>query len=232
MEEKKLNELRLKKIIQRIAGILLLLFPIVLMVAFALHYESIADFFVFELKYEASSAGELMNTLRSEGAFRYYILPHLIAYLGVPLYFSTALTLGYVIYKKRPGFAIIGIVLTGIGSIYMGSLFGTWLSFGAIGNVPVNQIGGATYALEALTEMQGIMMLTTLLASLVLIGLIILAIGLILSYNIPKWSGILLLIGNILILIFMDLDNWMFIGASLILIGLIPISKKLIKNEL
>jgi hypothetical protein len=171
-----------------------------------------------------------MNTLAGPNASRLYTIPHLVGYLGLPLLISTALCLSSILFKKRPWFALVGASLACIGAIYMGGVFGTWLSFAAIGNVTAAQVEGAIPALEALTKMQGALLLTSILSALSLLGLMVLAVGLFISRIVPRWSAIMIFIGNLMIIAFMDLDNLMFIGAFIMLLGMAPISLKLLKK--
>lgn len=220
------------KVIMRIVGAAsLVIFPLALMLAFALHYDNLADFFVFEFRYEPSPAREFMNTLISSSRSRLYTIPHGIAYLSIPLLIATALWLGSILFREKPYFALIGTSMACIGAIYLGGLFGAWLSFAAIGNVTAEQVEGAIPALEALTEMQGPLLLTTILSSLGLLGLMVLAVGLFISAIVPKWSALMIFIGNLIIFIFMDLDNWMFIGAFIMLLGMARISLESFKRD-
>jgi len=60
----------------------------------------------------------------------------------------------------------------------------------------------------------------------------VLAVCLFLSRVVRKWSAVMIFIGNLMIIVFMDLDNWMFIGASIMLIGMVPIGWKLFKGQM
>jgi hypothetical protein len=216
----------------RIAGgISLIMLPLVLMLAFALHFDSLSDFFVFKLRYEPATANEFMATLTNPNESRQYTIAHGIGYLGLPLIISTALCLGHILFKKRPWFALVGASLACIGTVYMGGVFGTWLSFAAIGNVTAAQVEGAIPALEALTKMQGALLLSSILSALSLLGLMVLAVGLFISRIVPRWSAIMIFIGNLMIIVFMDLDNLMFIGAFIMLLGMAPIGLKLLKKD-
>ncbi len=207
----------------------LILFPLVLMLAFAGHFESFSDFFVFELQYESNTATEFMDTLINPAAARRYTIAHGVGYLGLPLIISTALYLSFFLFKARPWYALIGGTLSCIGTVYMAGVFGAWLSFAAVGNVTADQVEGAIPVLEALMEMQGPLLVTSILSALSLIGLMVIAAGLFVSQVVPRWSAVMVFLGNLLILVFMDLDNWMFLGAFIMLLGLAPISLKLLK---
>ncbi|MFZ5376513.1 MAG: hypothetical protein ACOZAN_02475 [Patescibacteria group bacterium] len=106
----------------------------------------------------------------------------------------------------------------------------SYLLFTALGNLESNQINRAIPALENLMKMEGALGIITILALPSLVGLLLLALGLMLSKIISKWEGLSIIIGCILFVLFIDLDNWMFIAASLMLIGLLPTNNKLLKS--
>ncbi len=220
----------IKRVMRMIGGISIIIFPLILMVAFSLHFNTLAEFFVFKFKYVQVPVEETVNMLMGPDAARNFITPHLLAYFSVPFMIISSLTMGYVLFRKKPWFAFIGGLLTGSGSVFLAGVFAAWLSFAAIGNMPPDQIEGAVSAFKALTEMQGPLALITYLSVLSLLGFLVLSIGLFVSRMVPRWSASSIFIGNLLIIAFMDLDNWMFIGAFLILIGGIPISLKLFKK--
>lgn len=219
------------KTMQVIGGISLILFPLILMVAFAAHFQSISEFFVFKFKYEQVPVENTVTMLMGPYAMRNFTGSHLIAYFSVPLMIFASLALGYVLFGRKPWFALIGTLTTLVGSVFISGVFAAWLSFAAIGNMPVNQFDGAVSALKELTAMQGPLAMTTYLSILSLLGFLVLAVGLFQSRIVPKWSASLIFIGNLMIIVFMDLDNLMFIGAFLMLLGFLPISWRLLKNE-
>ncbi len=214
-----------------LGGISLILFPLLLMVAFAMHFQSISEFLVFEFKYEQVPVAGTVTMLMGPDAMRNFTGPHLTAYFSVPLMIFAAIALGSVLFREKPWFSFIGASLTLVGSVFMAGVFAAWLSFSAIGNMPADQVEGAVSALEALTEMQGPLAITTYLSVLSLLGFLVLAAGLFKSQIVPKWSPSLIFVGTLMIIIFMDLDNLMFIGALLMLLGMLPISLKLLRSE-
>lgn len=221
---------RARAFMRMAGGIVLVLFPLALMLAFALHFDSISEFFEFQLRYEPNTASEFMATLSNPNEATQYTVAHGVGYLSLPLLVGAGLCLGYILFRTKPWIAIIGTSLVCIGAIYMGGVFGSWLSFAAIGNVASDQLQGAIPALEALTEMQGALLLTSMLSALSLVGMMVLAVGLFLGQVVPRWSAALIFIGNLTILVFTDLDNWMFIGALLMLLGMVPITWRLLNK--
>ncbi len=221
---------RARAFMRMAGGVCLVLFPLALMLAFALHFESVSEFFEFRLRYESNTASEFMATLADPNKATQYTVAHGVGYLSLPLLIVTGLCLGYILFKTKPWIALVGASLVCTGAIYMGGVFGSWLSFAAIGNVAPDQIQGAIPALKALTEMQGPLLLTSVLSALSLVGILVLAAGLFIGRVVSRWSAALIFIGNLMILVFTDLDNWMFIGALLMLIGMTPISWMLLKS--
>ena len=221
-----------KMAIHIVGSLSLILLPLMLAVAFALHYTTLSDFFVFKFVKPPYSAERLLHTLTSaDGGLRLYTLPHLIGYMALPLFIATSLFLAYVLFRKAPWHGLIGAALTCIGVVFLGGVFGAWSSFAAIGSVPADQAGNLLPVLKALTTMQGTLMLSSMLSALTFLGMIILGIGLYQSQIIHRWSTALFTLGNVLILVFIDLDNWMFIGASLMFIGMLPLSMKMFHSN-
>ena len=215
----------------RIAGSLsLIALPLLLAAVFVLHFTSLSDFLSFKFSKPPYSAERLLQTLTGpDGGFRFYTLPHLIGYLALPLFISTSLTLAQATFRQTPWHAVIGAALTCFGVIFLGGVFGAWLSFAAIANVPAGEAGNLLAALKALTTMRGSLMLSSALSALTFLGMIVLGFGLYQSRIIPRCFAALFILGNVLILVFMDLDNWMFIGALFMLIGMLPLSMRLIR---
>ncbi len=217
----------------RIVGNLsLMALPLLLALAFVLHYTTISDFLVFKLVKPPYSAEQLLHTLTSaDKGFRFYTLPHLVGYVALPLFIPASLMLANVLFRKTPWHALVGATLTCVGVVFMGGVFGAWLSFAAVGDVPAEQAGSLLPVLQALTTMQGSLMISSALSALTFLGMIILGFGLYQSRIIPRWAAAFFILGNILILAFIELDNWMFIGAVLMLVGLFPLSMKLLRIE-
>jgi len=210
----------------------LVIFPLLFMMVFALHVESPSELFELKLRHDPYLAADIMEDLRDrERTQRYYVLPHMIGYLSMPFLIAAALSLGYILFRARPGWALVGATMTCIGAVFMAGMLAMWLAFAAIGNVPGEHVGGATAALEALIEMQGPLLLSTILTGLSLIGLMVLSVGLYLSGVVPKWTAVMIFIGCLMMTLFIDLDNLMFVGAFLTFCGMAPIARMLFKGE-
>src|SRR4030042_4262501 len=203
-------------------------FPALLIIAYVFHFMgefTFADFLKLKLIYVQPSPERFMEVFRSDSPMA-FALPHLIIYLALPLAIISVVYLGALLFKKKPLLSIIGISASVIGAIYMGGVFGSWLSFSAIGNVSADQVAGAIPALAALIKEQGILMMTSMLAGLSLLGFLIITAGLFYACAIPRWQAALIFAGNLMIIAFMDIDNLMLIGATLWFIGTLPFLKK------
>ena len=219
--------------LDKAGAIALLLLPFLLMIAFALHYTNLSDFFSFKFLKEPYDANRLVQTLTSDdGGFRRYTLPHLFGYLALPLFIFASLFLAKILFNKAPKRAIVGAALTVIGTVFMGGVFGAWMSFAAVGNLPTEQSNSILPVITALTTMQGSLMLSSVLSAFTFIGMIILGFALYKSQLTPKLYATLFTLGNIIIIAFIDLDNLMFVGALLIFIGLLPLSIKYFHNNI
>lgn len=113
----------------------------------------------------------------------------------------------------------------------MAGMLAMWLSFAAIGHVSAEQVAGAIPALEALIEMQGPLLLSTMLTAFSLLGLMVLAVGLFLGSVVPRWCAVMIFIGSLMMSVFIDVDNLMFIGALTTFVGMAPIGWKLFRGE-
>ena len=157
----------------------LLLFPSLLILVFALHFQSVADFFTFRWKYEPVPARQTVTRLIAEAGGEPILHdPHVLAYLSVPWLLAMALTMARLLWRRKPWLALVGATLSCTGAVFLGGLFATWSAFPALGRMPAEQIESAIVAWEVLTAPQGVLLLTTYLSYLSLLGLIVLAVGL------------------------------------------------------
>lgn len=206
----------------------MVLFPVLLIVAFALHYSNLSEFFEFELRYVQAPIEDTIALFLSGEAGRDYIWPHLIGYFSVPVMIGASLALGIVLFRRAPWYAVIGSVMTVTGAVFLGGVFAAWLSFAALGNLAADQADAAVAALRVLTEMQGPLAMTTYLSVLVFLGFMVSAVGLYRARIVPTWSPVALFLGNVTVMAFMDIDNLMLVGAALMLAGLVPVARLLV----
>lgn len=203
-------------------------FPTVLVISFIIHHMgeyAMADMIKLKLIYTPPSPERFMELFRAESIID-FILPHLIIYLAIPLGIPSIVYLGSFLFEKKPLLTIVGISTSLIGIVFMGGVFGSWLSFTAVGNVSTDQIAGAIPVIKELTRNQGMLMMTSMLGGLSLLGFMVIAAGLFFTRVIPRWQSAMIFFGNAIIIIFMDIDNIMLVGSLFWLIGILPFLKK------
>lgn len=213
-------------LLKKTAAVILLAFPVIMMLAFIMHFNSFHSFFNFRLVRDPYDAGKLFDVLVS-GKGHGFIMAHFVAFISVPLFFMAILILGHFLYADKPLIAISGVIIGVVGCAAMAAVFGAWLSFTGIATVDKSNYVSARMAFIELVRMKGMLKMFTLLSNLSFVSLIILAIGLIWAKEFSLWRMLCIVLGAILFIIFMDLDNWMFIGSFLLLLGFIPITRKL-----
>ena len=207
----------------------ILVFPFTLLLGFAMHFSSLEKFFKFRLVKPVYNAEHMFHMLTG-GHSHLFVVAHAIVFIAIPLMLLVILVLAWFLYEKLPLMAFVGAVIGVVGCVAMAGVLSTWLSFSAVGRVTPENYEGAKAALIELTRMQGVLKTVTAVSYLTFIGMIILAAGLLQMGTFKKWNMLSIMLGSALFLAFMDLDNWMFIGTVLILIGLIPVSRKLRKS--
>ena len=220
---------RVGRLVRAAQSRVLVLLPSLLIIVFALHFGRGRDFFDFHLTYTPSRPSDVVAGLLSR-AGRTSILhdPHMIAYLVLPLFPLCASALYALGRRVRPWVSLVGFALTLTGTIYMGGVFGMWTAFyGGIATMDPSARDAATLTLTALTAPHGAFLITTSLAKLTMAGLAVQALALVGARDLPKWSPLAVATGASLFVAFWDLDNWMLIGAVLILVGFRPMRSQL-----
>jgi hypothetical protein len=212
--------------IRKAMAVMLLVFPLILMLGFALHFSSLESFFRFRLQRPVYHA-ERMFDMVVRGYSHGFLVAHFVVYLAVPLMMLVILSLAWLLFRQMPLIAFTGAVVGIIGCVATAGVIAAWLSFPAVGRVSPEYYDGARAALIELTRMTGVLKMITTASYLAFVGMIMLAAGLIRTKMFPLWSMFSIIAGSLLFLLFMDMDNWMFIGSVLILIGLIPVSRKI-----
>ncbi len=217
---------KLQRSLFRAGSIAFALFPLVLMASFALHFLGefdAADAFRVRLTYVQPSPERFMELFRSASAID-FLLPHLLIYLALPLLVPATAAFAAHLAVRRAGLAAAGVLVTLAGTIYMGGVFGAWLTFQAAGTVRPDQVEGAIPVLAALIQHPPMLKLSGGLAGLSLLGIAALALGMLVTRAIPRWRALLVLVGNVTILAFTDIDNLMFLGALAWFAGAIPLA--------
>lgn len=213
-------------LVRRILAVLLLLFPVIMMLGFILHFPSFESFFNFELSSRTYNAGGLFDTLVA-GRGHLFTVAHFTVFLSIPLFMLAILILSWFLFPEKPLLAFTGAAIGLIGCTFMAGTLAAWLSFSGIYGVDPHYYEGAKAGFIQMVEMKGMLKIMTQGSYLCFIGMIILAAGLIKVFRL--WSMLAIITGAALFMIFMDLDNWMFIASILLFLGFLPVSKKLVK---
>ncbi|MCP3926505.1 MAG: hypothetical protein GY714_28430 [Desulfobacterales bacterium] len=140
-----MNNQKAIEMLYRIGVLSSVIFPAVLIVSFVIHHMgeySMVDLIRLKWIYIPLSPERFMELFSSNSNMD-FIIPHLIIYLAIPFGIPAIAYLGYLLFEKKPWFSITGISLSLIGIVFMGGVFGSWLSFTAIGNISADQIPGA-----------------------------------------------------------------------------------------
>ena len=226
---------RARKVIHIAGSLSLLLAPLGVAIGWGISYERFMDFFKFTFSspYISSGTSDTVGNFLTlltvpDGGFRYFLFPHYIIYASIPVFIAASLFLAHILFKKAPWHALIGSVLTSIGAVYFVGVLGAWLSFPAVLNIPADQINGLLPVLKALSTVQGALLVSTMLSILVFLGLIILGFGFYTSKLIPRWSAVLIILGNALIIMFAGTENWMTVGSLLMFIGMLPLALQML----
>lgn len=209
----------------RLTSALMVVFPAILVLSFAMHLHTPGMIFNFSITRPDYPSDVLFNSLvQSRGGS--FLHAHLLAYLSVPFMLLDLGCLGYLLYPRRPILAFIGVALGVIGSLFMAGFLGSWLSFAAIGGVDPKDYAGAQATLDQLTVKNGFLTAITNLALLSLASFILLCLGLLSTKQFPKWPLVLIMIGSTLIMLFWRLPSWMLLGALFLLVGMIRIANR------
>ena len=219
--------------VRRILARALLVFPIIFVAVFIMHFRRLTDFTHFRTHYTPAPPDRVVAALiAAHNRWPLIHDPHMIAYLALPVFPLCAFALYLLGRNARPVASAIAMMITITGTIYLGGVFGMWTAFyRGLGLVdPANQ-AGATATFAAMTTPQGAFLVTTTLAKLTMIGLAVQSLTLIGTRVAPLWAILCVVLGCSLFLMFWDLDNWMLIGTLLMAIGFLPMRKSLLQEE-
>lgn len=198
--------------------------PALLAGVFVLHFRGAADFLNFRTAYTPAPPRAVVASLIASGN-RWPLAhdPHVIAYLALPLFLLCSAALYALGRRTRPMASLMSMAVSVIGVIYLGGLFGMWAAFYCgLGDVDPSYIEGATATFAAMSAPKGAFLLTTTLAKAAFVGIALQSLVLLGTQRIPRWSPLLVAGGCSQFLAFWDLDNWMLIGAVLMLVGFLP----------
>lgn len=196
--------------------------PLLLTLVFWMHLRSLARLLDFQLAYTPPSAEATVKWLVAHGPQAFLLHdPHVIAYLVLPLFLVVAQALRAGSRDRHPLASRLAHAVTVVGTIYLGGLFGMWTAFyDGLAHVDASQIAGATATFAAMTAPRGAFLLTTTLAKLAFVGLALQGLLLWGRDLHTRIAAVAIGLGSLLFLAFWDLDNWMFVGSVLMLIGI------------
>jgi len=195
----------------------------------ALHFRSVADFFVLRIRYVPNPASDTVGRLiRAHNRWPMIHDPHLLGYLSLPVLMLGAFGLYALGRRQRPLLAMIGVCLTATGTIYLGGVFGLFTALmRGIGEVDATLLDGAVATYAAVTADRGAYALTRALAQLAMPGLALQAFALWRAPSIPIHAPLLVGAGCALFVAFWDIDNLMFAGGLCVLAGILPYARAL-----
>lgn len=202
-----------------LSGLAMIIFPIAQMTAFAIH----PQFWTF--KHETGALVQY-NYIQSLG----WQIGHTLVYATLPLMLVAYLQVARLVGKTHPWVAIVGGLLSLSGIGFMIGNFGQVMAQGTIGlMLPKEQ---AIPAIQLMIDNAGMMQISFFGQIAALFGPVLLALGLIFSPQVAsRWSGLLILLGNLIIIAFIDIDAYMFMGDLAILIGLLPLTLRFLKGK-
>lgn len=232
------SDARVRRVLEVAGAASLVLAPLLLVIGWALSYDSLGAFldFAAETPYLRSGRSDTTEQMLRvitdpEASFRFLLLPHYFVYAAMPLSIAAALAFAYLQRRSAPWHAVAGAALATVGVVAFVGVLGAWLSFPAIADVPAEQAEDQLAFLSALTSVKGVLLVSTILSTLVFVGMVVLACGLYADRGVPRWSVGLIIAGNALILAFAGTENWMALGALSMLVGLVPLSARLVHGH-
>lgn len=217
--------------VRRVLAAALLVLPCLFILVFLMHFRRPADFLHFRTHYVQIPPEKTVAALiRAQNRWPMVHDPHVVGYLGLPLFPLCAFAMYTVGKGRRPMASAITMFITVTGTIYLGGIFGMWTAFfRGLGLVDPSQTEGAIATFKAMTTNQGAFRLTTTLGKLTMIG--ITAQALTLTGRIKAWAVACIVAGAVLFLLFWDLDNWMSIATLLLFAGFMPVRRALLNEE-
>ena len=224
-----MNEPPVDRFVRHSQAFALVMLPLLWMLMLALHFRSLADFFVFHERYvPAPAADKVTHLIEARNLWPMIHDPHLIGYLSLPLLVLGAFGLYAVGRRARPRVAVLGVSLTVTGSIYLGGVFGLFTALTrGLGDVDSRYTQGAIATYAAVTADHGAYGLTRALAELAMLGLAVQALALWRAPRVPRWAPALVILGCAIFLAFWDVDNLMFVASLCLIAGFVTIAREL-----
>lgn len=202
-------------------GLCIILFPVMLLLGFLSH----PDLLSLELTKDVTSW-----TTEWRGNFMFH-LGHLLVLFAVPPIVVAVLRFMSLARERGAWFGFIGGVLGVFGAFMLAVDKGALtLVLTAFQTIPSDQFDGIRPALQALLDREGWLWITWAFVALPL-GVAVQMIGLLRERIIPRWQGVSIIIG-LLLLINPDVEIVSSVGAALMCIGLIPIGLRELRGAL
>jgi len=204
-----------------LTGLAMIIYPLAQAIAFAIH----PQFLTFKRE-----TGALIqyDYIQNWGWQTGHTLVYMTLPLGILVWSQLARLLG----KARPWLALVGGLASFLGIGYVIGNFGSVMAEGTIGLMLPKEV--ALPAIQLFLDNAGMMKLTFIGQIVGLVGPMILLFGLTISPKLklaPRWSGPLALLGNLIIVAFIDIDGIMIWGALAIFIALMPMALKFLKGQ-
>jgi hypothetical protein len=199
-----------------VTGLAMIVAPAMQMVGFVLH----PQFWTFAKESDAAVQIKYIQNYPN------WTIGHVLVTYSLPVVLLVLIQLGKMLSEFRPWWGRIGATLGGVGVVFMGGVFGMALSQGALGTLSADE--GTIRALQAVMAMNGPLAFLAP-AALTFVGGVILGTGLLLTGSVPKWSSALYTVGQLVMLVWVDVDAYMFIGAFLSLVGLAPVGLTMLR---
>ena len=203
------------------AGISMIVFPIMLLVGFATH----PDLLSFE---RVTDVNSWIAEWRGNFPFHF---GHLLVMMAVPFVIFVSARLMELLHGRGSWYGLIGGVLAIFGAFMLAVDKGALtLTLTAFQEVPDPAFAGTIPALQAMFERGGWLWMTWGYVALP-IGFVIQTVGVLREGLIPKWQGLPLIVGLIL-LMNPDIEIISSTGALLMCVGLLPMGVKEITHGL
>lgn len=212
---------RLESLKQIGSGLSIIIFPIMLLLGFLSH----PNLFSFGIVTNATEWAEEWR-----GIFLFHF-GHLLVLFAVPLIIVASVRFMALLQDRGAWLGFIGGVFGVFGAFMLAvDKRALTLVLTAFQTLPDEQFNNITPALQALLDKAGWLWIVWLFG-LVIVGFILQTLGLTRAKIIPRWQGVLIIIG-LLLLINPDIEIISSVGAILMCIGLIPIGIRELKGTL
>lgn len=207
---------RLKRLNEVVAGLCIMTFPMMLFIGFVSHpnilsLEMVTNYDDWTAEWRGSSM---------------FHFGHLFVMLAVPLIIVACIRLMAMLDGPRAWYGFFGGILGVFGAFMLavdkGALTFVLTAFRAL---PEAEFQASAPAIQAIFERGAWLWLTWGFVTLP-VGFILLAIGLIRQRAVPKWQGICMIVG-LLLLLNPDIEIISSVGALLMCLGFIPLGVRI-----